>query len=660
MCPRSRQERHGSPTPDVREELEQAAAKLTASGGLEKAAAKLTAAWDVRGIDIGTLSFSRGTAVDRSSVAPASTSPEALPSLLAPGPQGAKPQFEMGDVLGEGGMGVVRTAKQTALRRDVAVKMLKPGAGQSEVPQLLREARVTGVLEHPNVVPIYALGRDNDGRPLIVMKRISGESWSAEIEGADDVERHTDAFLRKHLAILKQVAIAAHYAHSKGIVHRDLKPENVMIGNFGEVYLVDWGIAVSLNNDNPGVPGVGDITAIEGTPGYMAPEMAAADGAVIDERSDVYLLGAILHEIVTGEPPHDGETVVKVLTAAFASEPHAYEDGVAGDLQRICHRSMARWSDERYPSALAFAAALDEFLVHRSSTLLSDEAAVRLRETRDLLSSASGGQMREHERLYAKFGECRFAFQQALRSWPENANATNGLQQTLELMVEHELSRESPRAALALTLQFPRENASLRRRVDRALRQKKRAQERLASLERDQDLSIGASKRRVIGLALASLWVAACIGAGVVNRTGLFDVTHNAFALVTLSFGIGALLSALRQRRSILITDINRRLTVFTVLGFTTYTGLWLYAGLVNMPKDQTTVVQAIMSGTLWLAVGLTINRLWLVMGYGGLASAVMIVLFPRYHWEVLGLVGGLSSVFVTYCSFESKKPEEV
>lgn len=617
--------------------------------------AQLTAAWDVRGIDIATMQFKRGTAVAPPAGLPESHRVGTLPTLLAPGPEGAKPQFEIGDVLGEGGMGVVRVAQQLALRREVAVKTLRPEAGQTEAPQLLREGWVTGVLEHPNVVPVYALGRDNDDRPLLVMKRISGDSWGWILSEAKEGERLTDAYLRKHLAILKQVAVAVHYAHDKGIIHRDLKPDNVMVGGFGEVYVVDWGIAVSLRDDAPGVPCVRDITAIEGTPGYMAPEMAAADGSVIDARSDVYLLGAILHEILTGHVPHSGRTITAVLTAAFASEPHPYPDEVPRDLVEICHTAMARFSEDRYPSAAAFADALDEFIVHRSSTLLSDEAALRLRETRDMLESSTDDG-RESERLYAKFSECRFAFTQALRSWPENEPAIEGLQETLELMIEHELNRDAPRAALSLVLSLPRKRPDLDARVRQAIEAKKRQQARLAELERDTDIRVGAGTRKAIGMMLAASWGVACITSGLLTRAGVVVVSHNAFAVVALGFAGATTISALLRRESVLTTAVNRRLAVFTTLLFTGYAGLWLYAGLAGIPHHQTCVLQSLIGVVIWSAAGLTTSRLWSLIAAGAGLGVVLVIAFPALHFEMVGLTGGLSSMLVAYLTPSGRK----
>ncbi len=179
------------------------------------------------------------------------------------------------DVLGEGGMGIVRLGTQRSLERAVALKSLKDGL---ETPnarlKLLREAWITGKLEHPNIVPVHDLGIDERGEPRIVLKRIEGASWDTLAKDAAEVKRLFDAsdLVEWNLRVLLEVARALHFAHVRGIVHRDLKPENVMIGSFGEVYVVDWGLAVALEDDGSGrFPLALDATELAGTPSYMAP-----------------------------------------------------------------------------------------------------------------------------------------------------------------------------------------------------------------------------------------------------------------------------------------------------------------------------------------------------------------------------------------------------
>ena len=165
--------------------------------------------------------------------------------------------------------GAALSAEQVALRREVAVKVLRPGAEPPASGHLLREALVAGRLEHPNIVPIYLLGRTPEGAPLFVMRKIAGVPWS-EVLG--DPSRAPAFFARAakdalafHLSIFTRVCEAVHFAHARGVLHRDLKPDNVMLGGYGEVYLVDWGLAVALEDDGVLQPARA-ATTLAGTP----------------------------------------------------------------------------------------------------------------------------------------------------------------------------------------------------------------------------------------------------------------------------------------------------------------------------------------------------------------------------------------------------------
>jgi serine/threonine protein kinase len=228
-----------------------------------------------------------------------------LPDDLA-----AADRYELKEEVGRGGMGTVFSARDRELDRDVAVKVLHaraPGAAD----RLLQEARILGRLEHPGIVPIHDVGTLPDGRVFYVMKLVRGTR----------LDHHVSAVgaLADRLRIFDRLCDAVAFAHAHGIVHRDLKPENVMIGAFGEVLVLDWGVAK--------VDGIaGEQGAVLGTPGYMAPEQAAGHAAV-DERADVYALGGILAFLLCGDPSVDGHPDVPRALAAIARQARAADPG---------------------------------------------------------------------------------------------------------------------------------------------------------------------------------------------------------------------------------------------------------------------------------------------------------------------------------------------
>ena len=242
------------------------------------------------------------------------------------------------EVVGRGGMGQVVVARDRRLGRDVALKRIAaPADGPELAARLAREARVTAILEHPSIVPVYDAGVGDDGRLFYTMRLIHGRSLAeaaAECRDADERMR----LLRPFLAVCEAVA----YAHSRGVVHRDLKPANVMVGGFGETQVVDWGLAAFTALADPALrreaAPIVDTDRSIGTPGYMSPEQTA--GLPADPRADVWSLGVILHELVGGD---DGT-------------------GLPAELAAIAAKATARAPAERYPDAGAMAEEVARFL----------------------------------------------------------------------------------------------------------------------------------------------------------------------------------------------------------------------------------------------------------------------------------------------------------
>ncbi len=314
----------------------------------------------------------------------------------------AKADYELLSMLGEGGMGVVMSARQSSIDRVVAVKKIKPSeAAKSESRQkFLTEAIVTGELEHPNIVPVYDLGKDAGGALFYSMKHVKGTPWDRVIAGKSVAE---------NLEIWMKVGDAVAFAHSRGIIHRDLKPENVMLGGFGEVLVMDWGLALMVGSP------AARRADMAGTPAYMAPEMAVGPPDEIGFSSDIYLLGAILYEIVTGKKPHAAGSVAACLLAAASNKIQSTEK--SGELVDIALRAMASDPNARYATVGDLQEAYRQYCSHAESIFLSARAE-------DDLGRAAAGQ--EYE-FYAR---ARFGFQEALALWDGNARAKQGMEET--------------------------------------------------------------------------------------------------------------------------------------------------------------------------------------------------------------------------------------
>lgn len=328
-----------------------------------------------------------------------------LSDMQSAGPvRDKEPEYELLKVLGEGGMGVVYDARQTSIDRSVALKMIKGAAAKNEKQQakFLAEAVVTGDLDHPNIVPIYDVGRNDLGALFYSMKKVSGTPWDKVIEQKTTSE---------NLDILMRVADAVGFAHSRGVVHRDLKPENTMLGEFGEVLVMDWGLAQPSRFFRK-ASSITETSTMGGTPAYMAPEMATGPLEKITHLSDVYLLGAILFEILTGRPPHTGKNAMKCLMAAARNE--ITKTDKTGELMDIARKAMQTDPADRYQDVRAFQSAIREYQSHSESILLSTRAEEDLAKAR--LSDE-----------YPSYAKALFGFQEAYELWDGNQRALSGL-----------------------------------------------------------------------------------------------------------------------------------------------------------------------------------------------------------------------------------------
>lgn len=398
----------------------------------------------------------------------------------------ADSRFEVTDTLGIGGMGIVREANQVVLGRPVALKTLRPDQRSDQTTTaLLREAWITGSLNHPNVPPVHDITVDENGLPLIVLERIDGQAWSDYMFSQRRVREHfgADDLLEWNLGILMQVLNVVRFAHSRGIVHRDIKPDNVMIGEFGQVYVVDWGLAVTLRDDGSGlIPAASVASDFAGTPAYMAPEMIGWRNLPISELTDIYLIGAVLYEILTGRPPHDAEDSDNLIASVIRSKPMLSRK-IPRALARICRRAMDPDPDGRFANAEQVRLALQGFLEHRGSARLAMQSLNALSELEKQLETAKPSDAEQRQELYRLYGGCLFGFQEALAGWSGNEAARDGMRQATEAMATYELDYGDARAAAALCANLKDPPTELQERIVEAQRSHAAERKRFASLE---------------------------------------------------------------------------------------------------------------------------------------------------------------------------------
>lgn len=344
-------------------------------------------------------------------------------TLNAPSEQ--RTRYSLTRLHGQGGLGKVWVARDNDLNREVALKEIRPEqAGHPEAwRRFLKEAQVTGQLEHPNIVPVYELAkRPEDNQPFYTMRLVRGRTLR---EAIAEHHRKPDYAVERYRLLTAFISIcnAIGYAHSRGVIHRDLKPENVILGGFGEVIVLDWGLAKMVDGQEDGdLPGVAVSEQAQaqstlagkalGTPAYMAPEQADGRLDQIDTRTDIYGLGAILFEILTGQPPHHGPDTASVLRGIIHGDTPRARDAVrragraGGDsplsapalnihiaIDAVCAKAMAKRREDRYAKASDLADEVQRFLADEPVHCIPDPLPVRLarwsRKHRTVVTSAT-------------------------------------------------------------------------------------------------------------------------------------------------------------------------------------------------------------------------------------------------------------------------------
>jgi len=530
--------------------------------------------------------------------------------------------------LGEGGMSTVLLAEQPALNREVAVKVARTEQGASA---LLGEARLNGLVEHPGVIPVYALVSDEHGQPAIVMRKVDAISWRVLLKDPEHplwkqfVVRGDR--LESNVRILLSLCDTLAYAHSRGVVHRDVKPENVLIGAFGEIFLADWGIATPVKEQKLG--------HLVGTAAYLAPEMAR--GQRVDERTDVFLIGATLYELINNRTPWTGRTIADALTMAVSGSLRPVTNTAPRELAAICARAMAVDPARRFQSVPELKAALAEWLSRRASMAIGDQTWNRVRE---LETATQGTSRREVYRLLA---QCRFGFALALEEWKDNVFAERGLERAVLFAAEYELKNRRPDAARALLAEVKQAPARISGAVDEMELSTRRALERLDALLASADPRTE-QRRRTVFVILLCLELAGFVAASV-QFPGWFsgrwslvkaNVVFDALFVTTL------LLTGWHDRRR--LTWMNRStigsLAVMAIGAF----GLRTLGAVLELPHHAVLSTELLAIAVTCTALGLVLHRGFLVSPPFLLATVGVMVALGRWPLELYttGLVVGM------------------
>ncbi|HCE45667.1 MAG TPA: hypothetical protein DET40_19160 [Lentisphaeria bacterium] len=307
--------------------------------------------------------------------------------------------------IGFGGVGLVISGHDPNLDRDVAIKMLRAENKNriSEVERFIREARATASIEHPNVIPVHEMGIMDGVGVFFSMKKVQGDNFQTVLEGFKRGKKEYSEKYTQHqlLEIFINICNGVAYAHSKRIIHRDLKPHNVLIGDFGEVLVMDWGLAkfldagvgkdpVPFQHKTGDKPFTGDSSmtidgTISGTPNYMPPEQAEGKNSELDERSDIYSLGAILYQILTYEPPFSGDDLQKVLEdvrkGSFIPPVKRFaEYRIPRELEAICLKAMAFEKKSRYQTVQELVRDVRNYMEGFSVSAYPDSSLVKFRK----------------------------------------------------------------------------------------------------------------------------------------------------------------------------------------------------------------------------------------------------------------------------------------
>ena len=539
------------------------------------------------------------------------------------------PLLSRGEELGKGGMGRVISGIQASTGREVAVKEVREDKVSGFiVRRLLQEAWITGLLEHPNIIPIYTIEKNEHDQPMILMKRISGKTWQSYIQNpitipnaSTDIEK-----LQWHLHIFLEVCSAVHYAHDKGIIHRDIKPENVMLGDYEEVYLLDWGIAIAVDDRYQSwIPTTQESKGVAGTPSYIAPEMLSNEKLSV--QSDIYLLGAILYEIAEGQPPHEGVALDKLQTHCQNFIP-TFEHAPTR-LQTIVHKAMALDPKDRYQGV--------EVLQHDIHTLLRSLDVQKIIDgVHEEMQSFEEKMVQEcptRMLLYEHFVAVRFGFKQISREFLSERDFTR-YEKLLRELCEWELRGNRPETAELLLYEFRIFPTDINQRIQNQRESIKTEQERLRQMDIDQSDTIGIKTRAFVIILTILGWAAFPIWSLV---TGI-DYNYGHLFMQSAAMLSWMLLIGVWAKESLSATGVNRRTFGMLLAEPLFHTIADTCAWTIDLTPAEAWLLRFIVWSTMLLSYGILTEVRFLPIAFT--YSLMTIGLFTHPEWADWASVG--------------------
>ena len=542
----------------------------------------------------------------------------------------SEPLLSRGEELGKGGMGRVISGIQASTGREVAVKEVRADkASKFIVRRLLQEAWITGLLEHPNIIPIYTIDKNEHDQPMILMKRVSGRTWHSYIQHPETIPNvSTDlARLKWNLDIFLEVCSAVHYAHDKGILHRDIKPENVMLGDYGEVYLLDWGIAVAIDDRYQSwIPTADQSKGIAGTPSYIAPEMITAGSLSI--QSDIYLLGAVLYEIAEGKAPHEGISIEGLVEHCQHFVPTF--ERTPTRLQPIIRRAMAINPDDRYSGV--------EVLQHDIQLLIQ---CLDMQKIIDSVHAEMEGfeEKMKQERpsrtlLYEHFVAVRFGLKQVNKDFLSERDFAR-YEKMLRTLCEWELQGGRPETAALLLYEFRQFPQDIEEQISIQKEAVKQEQERLRKMDIEQSDTIGIKTRAFVIILTILGWAAFPIWSLI---TGI-DYNYGHLFMQSTAMLSWMLLIGVWAKDTLSSTGVNRRTFGMLLAEPLFHTIADLCAWTIDMTPSEAWLLRFIVWSTMLLSYGILMEVRFLPIAFAYSLMTIGLFTHPEWaDWVAVGL----------------------